>query len=205
MKNLVLLNQPLDLKLIDFDEERKNSNENCDVKIMKDTGIGRLGIQELQTIRRTAFDSRVTQRNYAIASISCATRSHPRFCHSRFEVWDESQEAKIESQKAEMRPSKRFRFNTGPLNNWYEVNLNSIQGVHVDDSISTSISSVSRVTEPAISHPAQAGSDPELSQPKKHQCRKQYQCRLQLLVRHQRTIRKFHCSTSIHLFLRLLY
>ena len=102
------------------------------------------------------------------------------------------QEAKIESQKAEMRPSKRFRFNTGPLNNWYEVNLNSIQGVHVDDSISTSISSVSRVTEPAISHPAQAGSDPELSQPKEHQCRKQYQCRLQLLVRHQRTIRKFH-------------
>ena len=41
------------------------------------------------------------------------------------------------------------------------MKLNSIQGVYVDDSIGTSISSVSRVTEPANSHPPQAGCDPE--------------------------------------------
>ena len=40
--------------------------------------------------RRTAIDSQVTLRNYAIARISCETRFHPRFCHSRLEVWDES-------------------------------------------------------------------------------------------------------------------
>ena len=38
------------------------------------------------------------------------------------------------------------------LNNWDEVNLKSIQGVCVDESVATSTSSVSRTTEPAITH-----------------------------------------------------
>ena len=50
------------------------------------------------------------------------------------------------------------------LNKWDEINLNSTQGVYVDDSVGTTISSESRVTEPAISHQPQAGV-PELLQP----------------------------------------
>ena len=34
LKNIELLNQPLDLKLIDFDEKRENSCEQYDVTIM---------------------------------------------------------------------------------------------------------------------------------------------------------------------------
>ena len=43
------------------------------------------------------------------------------------------------------------------LDRWDDVNFNSIQVVYVDDSTGTSISSASRVTETAISHPPQAG------------------------------------------------
>ena len=55
---------------------------------------------------------------------------------------------------------------TGSLNKWDEINVTSIQGVSVDESVATSTSSVSRITERAISHPPQAGSDPEHSMPK---------------------------------------
>ena len=57
-----------------------------------------------------------------------------------------------------------------PLNNWNEGNFESIEGrgVYVDNGVGTSISSVSRVTEPAISCPPQAGSDPELFQQQEH-------------------------------------
>ena len=93
---------------------------------------------------------------FAMASTSCAARSHRGFCQSRHE------EATSESQR-------RWRFeklqgdsesSQDSLNNWDEMNLNTIQGVCVDDSIGTSISSASEVTEPAISHPPQAGCDP---------------------------------------------
>ena len=46
------------------------------------------------------------------------------------------------------------------MNSWDEVKLNSIQGVFVDERVATSTSSVSRITEPAISHLPQAGGDP---------------------------------------------
>ena len=79
------------------------------------------------------------------------------------------QEAKIESQKAEMKSLQRDSESTqDSLNKWDEVNLNSIEGVCIDNSIGTSISSVSRVTEPAISHLPQAGGDPELFQLREH-------------------------------------
>ena len=45
------------------------------------------------------------------------------------------------------------------LNKWDAVSLNSIPGVYVYDCIGSSISSVSPVTEPAISHLPQVGSD----------------------------------------------
>ena len=61
-----------------------------------------------------------------------------------------------------------FESTLGTLNKWDEVHLNSIQGVHVDDSIGTSLSSVSRVTEPAISHPPQAGVDLDWFNLKEH-------------------------------------
>ena len=53
------------------------------------------------------------------------------------------QEPKIENQKAGSRKSsKRFRIDAGlSLNDWHEVNLNSIKGVCVDDSFGISISS----------------------------------------------------------------
>ena len=47
-------------------------------------------------------------------------------------------------------------------NSWDEVNLTSIQFVCVDESVATLTSSVRRITEPAISHQPEAGSDPEL-------------------------------------------
>ena len=57
------------------------------------------------------------------------------------------------------------------VNTWDEVNINSIQSVYVDHSIGTSMSmsSVSRVTEPAISHPPQVGEvNPRLFQLNEH-------------------------------------
>ena len=67
------------------------------------------------------------------------------------------QEATIESQKAEIESLHRdSELTQDSLNNWDEVKFNSIQ-VYVDDSIGTSISSVSRVTEPATRHPPHAG------------------------------------------------
>ena len=75
------------------------------------------------------------------------------------------QESKIEIQKAEIQSLQRDLESTREsLNKRDEVNLNSIRGVYVDDSIGTSVSSVRRVTEPSMSHVPQAGRDPELSQ-----------------------------------------
>ena len=69
-------------------------------------------------------------------------------------------EAKIGIQNYEIRGVQKI-YKPDSLNSWDEVNLNSIQGVCVDEGVATSISSVSRITESAISHPPQAGSDPE--------------------------------------------
>ena len=69
-------------------------------------------------------------------------------------------EAKIVSQKYDIQRIQRNPQTTqNSLNSWDEVNFNSIQGVSVDESVASSKSSVSRITEPAISHLPQAGGD----------------------------------------------
>ena len=77
------------------------------------------------------------------------------------EVWDESprgDERESQKTKAEIKSLQRdFESTQESLNNRYEINLNSNPGVHVDDSLGTSTSSVNRVTEPAVSHRPQAG------------------------------------------------
>ena len=63
-------------------------------------------------------------------------------------------EAKIESQKYENQSLHRDLHTTqDSLNSQDEVNLYSIQGVSVDAIAAASKSSVSRITEQAISHP----------------------------------------------------
>ena len=72
-------------------------------------------------------------------------------------------EAKIESQRYEIQSLQRdLQTTQASLNSLNEVNLNSIQGVCVDETVAASTSSVSILTERAFSHPPQAGSDPEL-------------------------------------------
>ena len=69
-------------------------------------------------------------------------------------------EAKIEGQKYEIQtPQRDLQTTRDSLNSWDEVNLTSIQGVFVDERVATSTSSVSRITEPAISHLPQPGGD----------------------------------------------
>ena len=63
-------------------------------------------------------------------------------------------DVKIDSQKYEIQKSSKRSTD--------KVNFTSIQGVCVDASVVASTSSVSRITEAAISHPPQAGRDPEL-------------------------------------------
>ena len=78
-------------------------------------------------------------------------------------------EAKIESRKTQIRSLQRDLQSTqDSLNSWDEVSLTSIQGVCFDEGVATSPSSVSRVTEPAISHFPQAGGDPELFPRREH-------------------------------------
>ena len=78
-------------------------------------------------------------------------------------------EAKTGSQQTEVQsPRRDLQSTQDSLNRWYEVNLNSIQGIYVDESVLTSTSTVSRITEPAISHPLQAGTDPGLFLRREH-------------------------------------
>ena len=75
----------------------------------------------------------------------------------------------IEIRKTEIKSRQRDSEATqDSLNNWDEVKLNSIQGVCVDESVATSTSSVSRITEPAISHLPPGGGDPELFLQREH-------------------------------------
>ena len=84
------------------------------------------------------------------------------------------QEAVIERQHAEIESFPRdLEATQDSLNIWNEINLDSIDVVHVGDGVGTSISSVSRVTEAAVSHPPLAGSDPALVQPKERERRKE--------------------------------
>ena len=66
--------------------------------------------------------------------------------------------AKIEGQKYEIQtPQRDLQTTRDSLNSWDEVNLTSVQGDFVDERVATSTSSVSRITEPAISHLPQPG------------------------------------------------
>ena len=59
-------------------------------------------------------------------------------------------------------PQKDLQSKQDSRNSWDEVNLNSIHGVCVDERVATSTSSFRGMTEPGISHPPRAGSDPKL-------------------------------------------
>ena len=60
-------------------------------------------------------------------------------------------EAEIQSQKTEIQSLQRDLQSTqDSLNSWDEVNLNSIQGVYVDDSVATSTSSESQNQQSVI-------------------------------------------------------
>ena len=75
------------------------------------------------------------------------------------------QQPKTENQKAETHFLQRDQESTqDALNNLDEVNLHWTRGVYVDDSVGTSISSVSRVPEPAISLVSES-----IQCPKQHQ------------------------------------
>ena len=149
MKHLELHNRPLDQKLIGFDEERKNSYEKDDVD-------RRELIRELHSEIRH-LEASIVKPDPTRDSV---------FQDLKFGM--NRQEAKIESQKIKIQQLQRDLASTqDPLNKWDEVNVSSILGVYVDDSIGTSISSVSRITEPAVSHVPQAGGDPGLFQTKR--------------------------------------
>ena len=99
-------------------------------------------------------------------------------------------EATIESQKYEIQILPRDLQTT--------LHFNSIQVVCVDESAATSTSSLSRITEPAISHVPQAGSDHELFLQREIHCRKQLQ-------NWQRESRQLQWQYTMLLFRRLLY
>ena len=72
-------------------------------------------------------------------------------------------EVKVENQQIEIQRLQRDQQTTqDSLNSWDEVNLSSIQGVCVDESVATSPSTVSLMTEPAITHQKLVVSNPEL-------------------------------------------
>ena len=78
-------------------------------------------------------------------------------------------EATIESQKNETNSFQRdLQTTQDSLDSWDEVYLNSIQGVSVSESVATSTSSVSRITQPVISYAPQVGGDPELFPQREH-------------------------------------
>ena len=76
----------------------------------------------------------------------------------------------IGSQKYELQSLQRGDLQTtqDSMNSGDEVNLKSIQGVCVDESVDASTATVIRITESAISHPPQAGGDRELFLQREH-------------------------------------
>ena len=78
-------------------------------------------------------------------------------------------EAKTESQNYEIQSLQRdLQTTQDSLISWDEVNINSIQGVCGEESVATWTSSVSSITERAISHLPQAGCDAQLFQQREH-------------------------------------
>ena len=116
--------------------------------------------------------------------------------------------AEIESQKTEIQSLQRDLESTqDSLNKWDEVNLNSLEDVYVDDSVGTSISSVSQPSCGTSNQSPTTSWEETLSCFDKRgtRCRKQHQHWLQLQVRHQRAIRTFQWQYTIFPFRRFLY
>ena len=193
--SLELFNQPLDQKLIDFDKEKQNFYEKYDVTSMTEQNL---------MLYRTDQESHESRTPEGLQMISEVRREvmqlkalavPPNFSRNL--------EAKIESHKTEIQSVQWDPHSTqDSLNSWDAVNLNSIQGVCVGESVATSTSSVSRLTEQAISYPPQSRGDPDLFHLREHFKAKQ---RLQLLVRHQRVSRQLQWQYTILPCRRLLY
>ena len=80
----------LDQKSIDFDEERENSYDKYDVKLLKEQNlrlncqaIGRQESLKTQTSARTAIIRELHSEIMQKASVSCAARYHTISCNSR--------------------------------------------------------------------------------------------------------------------------
>ena len=149
MKNLELRSQPLDQELIDFDKEMQNFCEmhdraKCDALFLKNwTNL-------------EPHESRASQGHQIIRELLSEVMQMQASALSPNLTRD--LEAKIESQKYEIQSLQRdVQTTQDSLNSWDEVNLNSIQGVCFDESVASSTSSVSRITDAAISHLQQAG------------------------------------------------
>ena len=193
--SLELFNQPLDQKLIDFDKEKQNFYEKYDVTSMTEQNL------MLYRTNQESHESRTPEGLQLISEVRRevmqlkALAVPPNFSRNL--------EAKIESHKTEIQSVQWDPHSTqDSLNSWDAVNLNSIQGVCVGESVATSTSSVSRLTEQAISYPPQSRGDPDLFHLREHFKAKQ---RLQLLVRHQRVSRQLQWQYTILPCRRLLY
>ena len=129
--------------------------------------LRRRGEELLREVRRqnndrTKFDAPLLRNRTDLESHKSSELMHLR---ASADPPDPTRDSVIQDLRLEMdcQEAKRdFQATQDSPNSWDEVNFNSIQGVYVDDSIGTSISSVSRVTEPAIGHPPQAGCDRDL-------------------------------------------
>ena len=117
------------------------------------------GIPRIQDIRRRANHSRITKRSYANESITCATES-PKGLEAKI----------VERQNKRFKKSSKKSTDNTEFTETVGMKSTSIR---FKASVLTNVSphwqsSVSRITEPAISHPPQAGDDPELFPKREH-------------------------------------
>ena len=89
--------------------------------------------------------------------------------HTRIDFDEENKNSYEKYDVTIMTQKKRSTINTGlSLHNGSDVNLDSIQGVNVDENVGKSTSSSSRTTEPATTHLPKAGGDLGLFQLGEH-------------------------------------
>ena len=146
-------------------KKRKNPYEQYDVKIMRkqNMSLNYEGIGDLESHKsRTSEGQQLIHelRSETMQLQESAVQPNPTqdFVTQDLKVGMHRQEATIESRNAEFQKLQiDFETTKDSLNSWDKVNVSSIRGAYVDDSIGTATSSVSRLTVPAISHPAQAG------------------------------------------------
>ena len=155
----------------------------------------RPGVPYITDIRRPAISPRATQRNYAITSMSCATRHHTRSGNSRHGIRNDSPTAKDWKPKSrDSLSSERSRINAGRSEQfgWSKPPLDSRclcwwQCWHIDiigkPSPGTSNQSCIREHSMPEAAPKFAPSSG---------------------VRHQRATQKLHWQHPVHSLLRLL-